>query len=255
MTEVENLIQALRQGDWPAIIDSAVPETTIELLSAMIFESSDEIVRQAATGALGALAEIGAPGAVDALLKLLDELQGSYATDIAAFYLVGCGDSRAFARLQANLENPAGNGHAASVRALAEVGDPRAIEPLIAIINDSRIETRHELVRILGNYDDVRAVFPLLRLLHHDDARVAAAARQGLLSFAEKYAYGMLIEYLTHQDYSARRQAAIALGEIGSRRAIRPLIRVADSDTDVRVQQAIRDALQKLGYHQRLRSG
>ncbi len=252
---IEQLIAALRRGDWTHVIESAAHEPTVALVKTITFETTDEIVRQTATGALGALAELGVPTAVAALSLILDTLEKSYARDIAAFYLVGCGDDRALALLHRALANPHHNGHLPAVRALAEVGDPRAIEPLIAIINSSREEPRHELVRVLGGYDDVRVIFPLLRLLHHDDERVQAAAKDGLMSFAMKHAYGMLIEYLTHQDYSARRQAAIALGEIGSPRAIRPLIRVADSDDDDRVQQAIRDALQKLGYNYHARSG
>jgi HEAT repeat protein len=244
---IEQLIVALRRGDWASVIETASHETTVELVTTIIFETTDEIVRQTATGALGALAELGVPTAVDALSQILDKLEKSYARDIAAFYLVGCGDSRALALLKRALDNPHHNGHLAVVRALAEVGDPQAVEPLIGIINSSREEPRHELVRVLGCYDDVRVIFPLLRLLHNADERVCAAAKDGLMSFAMKHAYGMLIEYLTHQDYTARRQAAIALGEIGSPRAIRPLVRVADADDDDRVQQAIRDALQKLG--------
>ncbi len=219
------------------------------LLRVTVLSAGDEIVRQAATGALGALAEIGVPGAVDALIAVLEGLHQSYALDIAAFYLVGSGDDRAAKALSRYMRNPHHNAHFSAVRALAEVGDPRAIEPLIAIINNSRQATRHELVRVLGSYDDVRVVFPLLRLLHHEDERVRAAARQGLESMTDKHAYGTLIEYLTHPDAQARRQAAIALGEIGSQRAVRALIRLAKADPDPRVAQAFQDALVKLGYH------
>ena len=245
--KIDHLMSALLKGDWDALIESAAHDQTTDLLRAMVYETHDEIVRQAATGALGALAEIGIPGAVQALIEVLEGLQNSYAVDIAAFYLVGCGDDFAARALQRYLEDPHHDGHLPAVRALAEVGDPRAIEPLIAIINNSRLATRHELVRVLGAYDDVRVVFPLLRLLHHDDARVQAAARQGLELIADKHAYGTLIEYLTHPDSQSRRQAAIALGEIGSPRAVRPLTRLAEGDTDPRVCQAIRDALYKLG--------
>ena len=43
--------------------------------------------------------------------------------------------------------------------------------------------------------------------------------------------------------------------KIGSKRAIKPLIRVADGEDDVRVQQAIHDALHKLGYEYVAHSG
>lgn len=244
----DELIAALRDGDWLSLIDSADHPQTVELLRVVVFEIKDEIVRQAATGALGALAEMGTPGAVDALIDLLEGLERSYARDIAAFYLVGSGDPRAEKSLLNCIGKSHCNGHLAAVRALAEVGDERAIEPLIAAINDSRKTTRHELVRLLGVFDDVRVIFPLLRLRHHPDQRVCAAARDALASFSDKYAYGMLIEYLTHPDYTSRRQAAIALGEIGSPRAIKPLIRVVSDEKDDRVRQAINDALDKLGY-------
>jgi HEAT repeat protein len=245
--QIDHLMTALLKGDWAALIETAVDDQITDLLSTLVLETSDEIVRQSATGALGALADIGIPGAVDALINVLERLQKSYAADIAAFYLVGCGDDLAAQALQQYLNDAHHPAHLPSVRALAEVGDPRAVEALIGIVSNSRQSTRHELVRVLGNYDDVRIVFPLLRLLHHDDERVQIAAKQGLESIVDKHAYGTLIEYLTHQDAQARRQAAIALGEIGSRRAIRPLMRLAESDTDPQVCQAIHDALVKLG--------
>lgn len=255
MNGIEALLSAMKRGDWTAIIDSAAQPETVVLLGSIVLETDDEIVRQSATGTLGALAEIGVPNAVDTLLNILTTLKESHAGDIAAFYLLGCGDARAEKALKQILNDPHHNGHLSVVRALAEVGYPDAIDPLIAILNNSRQPARHELVRLLGEYDDVRVVFPLLRLLYHEDERVQLAARHALMTFAEKYAYGMLIEYLTHRDYTARRQAAIALGEIGSKRAIRPLIRVADGENDERVQQAIHDALHKLGYEYIAHSG
>ena len=252
---IEQLMTALQKGDWRALIESAAHEDTVKLLHHVVFDSRDEIVRQSATGALGALAEMGIPGAIQALLHVLTDLGRSYARDIAAFYLTGSGDVYAEATLIDILNDPQHSAHLSVVRALAEAGDPRAVDPLIAVLNNSRLPVRHELVRVLGDYDDVRIAFPLLRLLHHEDERVQAAARHALATFAEKYAYGMLIEYLTHHDYSARRQAAIALGEIGSRRAIKPLIRMADCEEDGRVKQAIRDALHKLGYEYHAHTG
>lgn len=244
----DELIAAAQRGDWEALIEAATDPQAVELLQDMVLDNRSEVGRQLATGALGALAEAGISGAVDALIGVLTMSKKSYARDIAAFYLVGCGDTRAEKTLQAALADMNHTAHLPVVRALAEVGDPRAIEPLAAAINYSRLATRHELVRVLGEFDDVRVVFPLLRLLHHDDERVQAAARQALSTVADKNAYGMLIEYLTHQDYMSRRQAAIALGEIGSPRAIKPLIRVAEAEKDDRVRQAMDDALLKLGY-------
>jgi HEAT repeat protein len=244
----DELILAVQRGDWATLIEAAENPETVALLQGVVLGSRDEVIRQLVTGALGALAEVGTPGAVDALITVVTTLKKSSARDIAAFYLVGCGDSQAARTLRAALGDMNHAAHLPVVRALAEVGDPAAIEPLVAAINYSRLATRHELVRVLGEFDDVRVVFPLLRLLHHDDERVQAAAHQALSTFAEKNAYGMLIEYLTHQDYMSRRQAAIALGEIGSPRAIKPLIRVAEVEKDERVHQAMNDALLKLGY-------
>lgn len=255
MNGIEALLSAMKRGDWTAIIDAAAQPETVNLLACIVLETDDEIVRQSATGTLGALAEFGVADAIDALLNILAALKQSHAGDIAAFYLVGCGDSRADKALKQILTDPHHTGHLSVVRALAEVGYPDAVDPLIAILNNSRLPVRHELVRLLGDYDDVRVVFPLLRLLYHEDERVQVAARHALLTFGEKYAYGMLIEHLTHRDYTARRQAAIALGEIGSKRAIKPLIRVADGENDERVQQAIYDALHKLGYEYVAHSG
>ena len=251
----DELIVAVQRGDWATLIEAGEDPQTVELLLGVVLGSRDEVVRQLVTGALGALAEVGTAGAVDALIGVMMSPKKSYARDIAAFYLVGCGDVQAEKTVQAALADMNHAAHLPVVRALAEVGNPAAIEPLVAAINYSRLATRHELVRVLGEFDDVRAVFPLLRLLHHEDERVQAATKQALGAFADKNAYGMLIEYLTHHDYMSRRQAAIALGEIGSHRAIKPLIRVAEVEKDERVLQAMNDALLKLGYEVEPRAG
>ena len=98
----------------------------------------------------------------------------------------------------------------ATAEALGNIGDERAVEPLIKALGDEDSYTRQLTAMALGKIGDARAVEPLIKALKDEDSDV-------------------------------REYAAWALGEIGNKRAINPLINalvLAKSRKGVRLEAA-----------------
>ena len=64
--------------------------------------------------------------------------------------------------------------------ALGELGDARAVEPLIAALKDESEVVRWSAARTLGELGNARAVEPLKELLGDEDAAVRTAAAEAL---------------------------------------------------------------------------
>ncbi|MBZ0318985.1 MAG: HEAT repeat domain-containing protein [Anaerolineae bacterium] len=129
---------------------------------------------------------------------------------------------------------------------LARVGDTRAIEPLIAILEDSDEKARERVFEALGSLqeqlnDQQRAQFaiarkawrevvgfgsaavePLIAALLNKDYTPSAAEALGQIG--DVRAVEPLISVLNHSDWTVRDAAAEALGQIGDARAVEPLI-------------------------------
>lgn len=97
---------------------------------------------------------------------------------------------------------------------LGEIGDTRAVEPLIQLLKDRDRDVRLVAARVLGGMRDTRVVEPLIQVLKDEDRGV-------------------------------RMSAARALGRIGDKRAVEPLTNALE-DEDSLVQDAARDALEQI---------
>lgn len=75
------------------------------------------------------------------------------------------GDTRAVEPLIAALQDEDVELRRAAAQALGEIGDSRAVEPLIAALRDKDIELRRVAARALGEIEDAQAVEPLLATL------------------------------------------------------------------------------------------
>jgi DEAD/DEAH box helicase domain-containing protein len=104
----------------------------------------------------------------------------------------------------------------ASVQALSEIADSRAVEPLIVALGDADKDVRSEAALALGKISDRRAVEPLIVTLgdREKDVRIAGA---------------------------------LSLGRIGDPRAIGPLTTAVDQDPHDWVRLAAGQALEDLG--------
>ncbi len=97
---------------------------------------------------------------------------------------------------------------------LGEIGDTRAVEPLIQVLKDKDKDVRLTAARVLGGIGDARAVEPL-------------------------------IQALTDEERVVRMNAATALGRIGDKRAIEPLTDALEDEWSF-AQKAAREALEKI---------
>jgi hypothetical protein len=170
--------------------------------------------------------------------------------------------------------------------ALVEIGDARAVEPLIGVLSDEDdgyvygpYSVYSAVVEALGGIGDARAVEPLIELLEEDNWNVRSAAAKALENIGEpaiedligaldsssvnsiwvyeaaakalggigEPAVEPLINALGDEVEYVREGAASALGEIGDARAVEPLIE-ALGDEDYNAREAAKEALKKLGH-------
>lgn len=139
----------------------------------------------------------------------------------------------------------------AAARALGEIGDARAVEPLFAALKDSDIDVRINAAEALGKIG-APAVELLIAALKNDDWKVRCAAAKALGKIGDARAVEPLVAALDDSDRDVRAEAIWALGEIGDARAVEPLI-VALEDVGKRSflvnnRHLAAKALDKLGW-------
>ncbi|HVP94020.1 MAG TPA: HEAT repeat domain-containing protein [Methanoregulaceae archaeon] len=129
-----------------------------------------------------------------------------------------------------------------AVRALGELNDPRAVNPLILALKDENRYVRREAAKSLGRIGDGKAISPLIEALKDEDRYGREGAAEGLAEMKEK-AFVPLIHALNDNDWHVRMGAIIALRIIGDRNAIPKIIEaLKDENRFVR-----REAAKSLG--------
>ena len=113
------------------------------------------------------------------------------------------------------------------------------------LINDKSSVTRADAAEALGEIGDKRAVEPLIDALRDADYTVQLHAAEALVKVGDKRAVEPLIVTLKVGDSSLRMLAAKALGEIGDAGAVEPLT-AALKDDDVFVRNRAESALEKI---------
>jgi HEAT repeat protein len=158
-----------------------------------------------------------------------------------------------------------------AAEALGQVGDARAVGPLMAALQDSKAYVRKAAAGALGQIGDARAVEPLVAALNDRDRNVRSVAGHALDKMGwqpgqdeEGGAYWVvkgawdkciemgapavapLIAVLKDSDSDVRKAGAWALGKIGDARAAEPLI-AALKDRNKDVRKAATKALGQIG--------
>ena len=135
--------------------------------------------------------------------------------------------------------------------ALGKLKDPRALEPLVALLTDKSVEVqnefdigflsnessivRREVAYLLGELKDPRALEPLLALLTDKSPEVRRAATMALGELKDPRALEPLLALLTDKSPEVRRAATMALGELKDPRALEPLLaQLTDKSPEVR---------------------
>lgn len=218
-----------------------------EAVLALQHKASEEDV-QLRVAVVKALGRARSPKALETLVEALSDVHKTVRREAAAA-LGKLADPRAVAPLMASLE------HGTSERAiwaLAEIGEP-ALEPLVHALENAAHQ-RGWMARALGELGDTRAVPPLLRVLDSPmatQARASAAEALALIGDAAR-TEPVLLTLLRRPEHEPELQCALvrALGQLAqSEQAIAPLIRrVSASLPEVRAAslEALR-ALQHRG--------
>ena len=98
-------------------------------------------------------------------------------------------------------------------------------ENLIAALNDGGFQSRLNAIGALGKMGDARATGPLIVMLGHEQAMIREEAVRALGMIGDKRAVNALAAALD-DELNVCREAANALGRIGSMLAARPLLEI-----------------------------
>lgn len=191
------------------------------------------------------------PAVSDDMDRWIQDLQDPSPSvrEAAAENLGDLGNTRAVGPLILALNDTAPNVREYAALSLGRLGDTRAVGPLIQTLSARDSDDRTSAAQALGWLKDPRAVDPLILALKDGNSDVHWWAAYSLGKLNDTRAVGPLIKALSDTDSGVRGWAAGALGDLGDTRAIEPLSQVL-KDEDESVQSAAKDALTKLGWQQ-----
>ena len=131
----------------------------------------------------------------------------------------------------------------------------RAIDALATANNIAALRAasaRIPAVWSLHRISDDRAREAVRDFLDTEDPDTSSAAIHSVALWRDPAALNPLIRLLSHADPQRRRLAAMALGRLGNRDAVEPLLQAADANIDPFLSHAIVYALYEIGDHQSL---
>ena len=164
----------------------------------------------------------------------------------AAITLGNLGERRAVVPLIDALHDPDNMVWHFATEALGQIGDVRAYVPLVEAFTDPDY---HNVARTaadsVGRLKGV-PLDPLVTALQHKHRNVRYCAASALYDLNDKRAVDALLSALDDEDWQVRQVAAAALGNLGDKRAIEPLTKALD-DAEVSVRSVALAALRKLG--------
>jgi HEAT repeat protein len=220
---VEPLKNALKSGTNPEALAALAqlddPQAKEMHLRKLDPGRVEQLIVKASEGkedAIKALGQIPDHRAVEPLIKqLLNENRS--VREKAAISLGRIGDRRAIEPLRIAVKSRSvkSSGHDEAHVALGGFGDPWAIEKLVsAAIQRSLSNLRKTAIFHLGQIGDVRAVEPLIALLNEKDRGVREATAEALGNIGDNRAVESLTKALGDEDISVRMVAAEALARI-----------------------------------------
>jgi len=201
---------------------------TLDLLMAQL-SAEDLEVRRSAVVALG---RIGDSTATTALVKTL----GDEALTIdAANALAEIGDPKAVDGLLNLIGNDDASIRQAAVSALNSVIEPSMSERIIPLLHDPDPNVRESAVKIAGYFGYPDAAGALLELSRDANERVRCAAIEHLPYVEDERAFEILVEAIKAESPDVRAAAARALGTMDAPEVVQPLIEgLSDDDVWVR---------------------
>lgn len=130
----------------------------------------------------------------------------------------------------------------------------RNVKALIKALRYTRnSDVRKNAASALGDLGDERAVEPLIEALKDEDKYVRKSAAEASGKLGDERLVEPLIEALNDEDWFVQEKAAAALGKMGDTRAIGPLARLIESLEHERFRETARAALNAIKLRQQLR--
>ncbi|MDH4163981.1 MAG: HEAT repeat domain-containing protein [Nitrospirota bacterium] len=168
---------------------------------------------------------------LDALVKERDPEMLSFLVEFVNIY--DSRDARAVEPILTLLQSEKEHVRAAAARALGTLRDKRAIGPLAALLKDPDIYVQDRAVaalrKIYPHFPEAQFA-PIIenrfRALKHSEAGVRRVAAYDFGLMEEQSAVPALIDAIGDRDHEVSEKAISALGEIGDRRAIKPLLAI-----------------------------
>ncbi len=132
-----------------------------------------------------------------------------------------------------------------STRALINLG-PDAVPALIAALKSPDADTREFSIRALGEIEDKRAEEPIIGLLNDKNNGVTEVAALALGNVGTDKSIPPLIKTLNSEDVTTKVNASISLGQLGAKAAIPKLTAMMKTDKDSYVRQWCARALENI---------
>lgn len=222
---VDSVAASIMEGEQDAVAESATAEATAE---DQLEEDEEE-----------ELEEEKVKDEIDIQIDLLKDPDWVVRRE-AVVTLGEMGDERCVEPLVQSLKDGDWQVREAAVDALGLVGSP-AVEMLIKYLRNW--DCRKYVIRALGKINDERVLDPLISMLRNDEFKDDAT--RALVELG-KPAVERLILALTDKEEYVRKQAVLALGDIGDPEAVDPLIAMLqDQDWLIRLTAAA--SLEKIG--------
>ncbi len=132
-----------------------------------------------------------------------------------------------------------------AAEALAEIGDMRSVDLLVASLKDENFLTASRAAYALGYFKNKRVVESLLYAL--TEYNIPCPAAEALGKIKDPVSVAPLIDALNNESEGVRNCSAIALGMLGDQRACKPLIKTFMQDSDPITQDSARRAFDMIG--------
>lgn len=238
--------QSVQRSSAEALV--RIGPAALQLLEAVLNTGKHPGAKYLAAEALG---EIG-PAAVEPLIAALGTSSGDVRWSVCkALRRIGSHAVKPLAAALTEESEDKSDGSKASQAAyvLGMIGDPLAVEPLVAALGAQSYWVRAHAAQALGVIGDLRAVRPLVATLQHESppTRRDAAKALGVLASRAQVDDRYQITVGTLEELRRRASPSGALWRTRASLAVEPLVAaLQDSDSDLRQAAAI--ALVKGGW-------
>lgn len=206
-------------------------------------KDGDEVIRQKAVSLMGKFSDERFADQI--VLSLTDE---STAVRLAAIQaIVRLHPRNGLAPLVGCLEDRDIWIRAAAAQALGEYRDPAGTETLVRHLSKDLPPVKIAAIEALGKTESRDVAGVLTGAVGADDMEIRRAAILALARIPGEDVYELLDRSLRSEDWRERAAAATALGIRGDQRSLVPLHGLLESETDAYVQQAVVQALDRIG--------